>query len=114
VVGFKVGVGLGDFPGWGLKHELLSVQIQANQIENTWIGIQLGPVGSEVYWGELRQVAIMENSIVADAVGIMVNGRAGTSALNLDRENGADVRIADNIVTSRVGIGVIGQNIGVV
>ena len=109
---FRVGVALGAESAGANPRSFLDVQIQNNQIDFADVGIQVGTADLNGFTGELRQVAITENNVTTQAVGILINapaaavpgGPQGTILLN-------HARVADNVITARLGIGVSGGRV---
>jgi hypothetical protein len=110
---FRTGVSLG---GTSDANELnfFDVQVHGNRILEVQTGIQVGPNATTVYTGQLSQVAITENTISARTGGVVVNALSiGSQNLGTLVLRPVAVRVADNLITSRSGIGIFGRDVEV-
>lgn len=109
--GFPVAIVLGGESAGQNARDFRSVQIQNNQIRNSDIGVQVGTTNGIAYPGSLSQIAITENTVTTRAIGIMIN--ANMPPVGGQIQHSGQVRVADNLVTSRLCVGVIGAPVEV-
>lgn len=107
---FNVGLALGIDAKVQDSRDFSNVQVQVNRFDATIVGVQLGPSSLGSYAGILHNVVISENCINAVGMGVMINALAVAGDGADSRSN---VRVTDNAITSRVGVGVLGRNIDV-
>lgn len=114
---FLTGIVLGGESGGSGNRTFRETQVQNNNITGAITGVQLGPANGMFYTGELYHLAITENNITAQALGVMVNANtANSSGGGLTSSIAAissSVRASDNMITARIGIGVIGNQVEV-
>ena len=108
---FFVAIAMGGESAGANPRDFRSVQIQNNQILARDIGVQLGSVNGIAYIGTVSQVAITENTITTGAVGILIN--SNMPPLGGGVSHNGQVRVADNLVTARMCVGVTGTPIEV-
>jgi hypothetical protein len=110
---FTGGIGIGVIVGTNVR-TIVDVRISGNVIQDVLRGIQVGPLQSVVYTGQLTGVSITDNTVQASVAGIIVNALAtGGDAQPAEIVRRALARVADNTVASRIGIGVFGRDVEV-
>jgi uncharacterized protein DUF6519 len=112
ITGFRVAIALGSEIGAQNQRQFRSVQVQNNQIVAGDIGIQVGTVNGISYLGSASHVALTENTITSGALGILLNAITAEAIPGQTVFIG-QVRVADNFVTARLGVGVTGTAVGV-
>lgn len=111
ISGFPVAIALGGEGAGQNQRKFQSIQVQNNQIRARDIGVQLGTVDGIAYSGSVSHVAITENTITTNALGIMIN--SNTPAIGGAQGHSGQVRVADNLVTARMCLGVTGAPVEV-
>ena len=110
---FRIGIALGAESAGQAVRRFESLQIQNNQIDDVEIGILLGTSDLNSYPVEMLHAAITENTIRSQLVGILVNAQGVPSGGAGQGARPALVRVADNTITARLGIGASGGPIEV-
>jgi hypothetical protein len=109
---FRVGVAVGIERAGANQQSFVNVQIQNNQIVESETGVQVGSSDGANNLAVFRHIAITENVVTATAIGILINANPAKDATGASSRI-KQVRVADNEVTARMCIGVIGSQIEV-